>query len=204
MKFESSEPVSVSKKEAATAQLETAIKLYFENRDLISAYTLMGAADGILEGIWTKEQNRIQARRFQNGQPAGFSFSEEWSMRIKDEYQKLGWSLLHATRNFFKHADTDHDQEHLFHSVVAIGMRLLWTIKNYALIYDEITPAMNAYCNWYLAFHPELMKEDNRETASELLEQLVSFAERNCHIDHDEQAALGLQLLRQFSPSLFK
>jgi len=57
---------AVTKQEAAAAQIETAIKLHFENRDQISAYTLASAAIGILKGIYKNKRSSILDRQQQN------------------------------------------------------------------------------------------------------------------------------------------
>ncbi len=69
--------IMVAKRQAAVAQLETAIKLFFENRDLVSAFTLTAAADGILEGIWQNERTDHQERRARDGRITRGSFYEE-------------------------------------------------------------------------------------------------------------------------------
>ena len=95
--------VTVTKREAATCQLETAIKLFLENRDLISAYTLCCAADGILEGIYRNERGEILKNRLdQSIVPGGlrFSWGEEVEIRIKPEHQKEVFLVLNSAQNF--------------------------------------------------------------------------------------------------------
>ena len=107
----------VTKKEAATCQLETAIKLFLENRDLISAYTLCCAADGILEGIYGNERDEILKRqRDQSMTPDSlhFSWGEELENRIRPEHWNEVVRVLNAPQNFFKHADRDHDSFYQF------------------------------------------------------------------------------------------
>jgi hypothetical protein len=192
---------SITKKQAATAQLETAIKLFFENRDLISAYTLMAASDGILDGIWENEGPWIQQRRITDGKPVQFTFREEWGFRIKDEHKKLGWELLNATQNFFKHADRDHDQEHTFHSAEMTSVRLRTTIENYALIYDEITPAMNAYVSWHAVFYPDFLKKDSPLYRAVQANPYKAEAEKTTQA---EKVIVGYDMLKKTCPELFQ
>ena len=81
--------VIVSKEMAATCQLETSIKLFLENRDLISAYTLCSAADGILEGIYENKRDQILKHQRVRSATSGslrFSWAEEVKSRIKPEH----------------------------------------------------------------------------------------------------------------------
>ncbi len=155
----------VTKKEAAGAQIETAIKLLFENRDLISAYTLCSAANGILEGIYKNERSTILAK--QRETLAGdmkyfrFSWKEEWEIRFKPEHLKEGFRYLNATQNFFKHADTDHDDVHEFRDWDETSAKIFMAVTNYRLVFREINPAMHTYMVLFFMQNPEVLPEDN-------------------------------------------
>ena len=128
------EEMKVSKRQAATRQLETAIKLFLENRDLISAYTLCCAADGILEGIYQNDRAEILDRqREQLTEPSDFRFSwkEEWEIRIKPEHRKEIFQRLNKAQNFFKHADKDHDDSYEFKGWEQTGIRIFSAVTNY-------------------------------------------------------------------------
>ena len=122
-----SKKTTITKQEAARSQLETAIKLYFENRDLISAYTLCSAANGILEGIYENEREIIIAKQLdRHSEPTEiqYSWNEEWEMRFKPEYLIESFRLLNATQNFLKHADKDHDSIHEYDDWEETGARI--------------------------------------------------------------------------------
>ena len=95
--------VSVTQKKAATCQLETTIKLFMENRDLISAYTLCCAADGVLEGIYVNQRDEILGKqRDKSVSPSSmhFSWAEEMEIRIKPEYRNEVFRALNAPQHF--------------------------------------------------------------------------------------------------------
>ena len=156
----------VTKREAATCQLETAIKLFLENRDLISAYTLCCAADGILEGIYKNERTAILRRQHnQSADPSNFRFSmrELWEICLKPEHQKEGFRLLNLPQNFFKHADRDHDSFYEFKDRELPGLRIFIAVYQYNLVFwrnhkgDE--------CVLYMVCNPESHLLGQRESS---------------------------------------
>ena len=196
--------ITVTKREAATSQLETAIKLFLENRDLISAYTLCCASDGILEGIYENERAAILGRqRDQSVDSSQFRFSwrEEWKIRLKPEYQKEGFKLLNEAQNFFKHADKDHDSSYEFKGWDQTGYRIFFAVTNYKLIFGEITMAMNVFFTLYAILKPNLLAEGNP-----LLEAIA--ANPGCmdlvsRYSAEEIAAIGYCNLESACPELF-
>lgn len=195
---------TVTKKEAATVQLETAIKLFFENRDLISAYTLCSAANGILEGIYKKERSTIMARQYGDSGDATkfrFSWNEEWEIRLKPEHIKEGFRLLNAAQNFFKHAESDHDATHEFKDWEETGIKIFGAVTNYNLVFGEISPAMNIFFTVYIILHPNFLTEDNP-----LFEHIVGNPLCKNAIERFSQseiAAIGYSNLEKACPELF-
>ena len=197
--------VTVTKQEAATCQLETAIKLLLENRDLISAYTLCCAADGILEGIYKNEREDIL--KIQRDQPVSidslrFSWAEEMEIRIRPEHKKEVFRILNAPQNFFKHADRDHDTTYQFPDWQLTGVRLATTVINYNLIFQTITPAMNLYFTLYAVLNPDLLADGNP-----LLDTMASLPDikaMSMGLSREDIAAIGYSTLRSTCPELFK
>ena len=87
-------PITLSKLEAATRQLKTAITLWFDEADPVSAHALAFAAYEIFHSV---SLHRNPYRR-------DLLFDSDW---IKDEFRR-DW-LRHVKReaNFFKHGDRD-------------------------------------------------------------------------------------------------
>lgn len=196
---------TVSKQVAASAQLDTAIKLFFENRDLISAYTLASAADGILEGIYQNKRSEIINRQdwnFGDRRQGRFSWNEEWEIRLKPEYKKPGFRLLNAVQNFFKHADKDNDAALDFNEWEETSWRIFRAILNYHLVYLEVSPAMNVFFNVFAALHPNLLTEDN--PLRELIENNPLCENLSERFSQAEISAIGFEKLERDCPDLFR
>lgn len=86
----------LSKLDAATRQLETAITLYFQDGDAVSIHTLACAAYEIFETL----------NKRSGGPP---TIRQQFRNDIKPEYVELVYRKLESARNFFKHADRDPD-----------------------------------------------------------------------------------------------
>lgn len=189
---------TITKKLAAQVQLETAIKLYFENRDLVSAFTLCSASDGILEGIWSKEQTNIRAKTYVPGKEIKFSAKEEWDFQIKDEYKKDGWYYYNRAQNFFKHADKDHTSELEFEGPAITALKIFLTIRNFFLVFEETTTAMSFFTSWYMTINPETIKKDSAIYA-EIKRQNFQLE----RYSHKEITAEAYDKLRSMCPHLF-
>jgi hypothetical protein len=88
-------PQRVSKGAAAERQLITAIRLFFTNGDAVSVHTLAGAASEIIDTLCRKR---------------GIDPFSAWVLRnrsVMDE--KNYFAAKNYYRNFFKHAERDHD-----------------------------------------------------------------------------------------------
>ena len=194
----------VTKRQAATCQLETAIKLFFENRGMISAYTLCCAADGILEGIYRNERGEIlrrQRERLSDPNDFRFSWKEEWDIRIKTEHRKEMFQLLNEAQNFFKHADKDHDSSYEFRSWEQTEFRIFLAVTNYKLVFGELTSPLNIFFTLHAILYPEVLAEGNP-----LLDAITANPDRmelvaNC--SPEEISAIGYTNLKSACPELF-
>ncbi len=86
---------TVTKLEAAERHLRVAIRLFFEDRDLVAVHTLAAAALDLLRGL---------ARRH----GVGSSFLKDNPLVRPEKKQELA-RLVNEAQNFFKHADHDPD-----------------------------------------------------------------------------------------------
>ena len=194
----------VTKKEAATCQLETAIKLFLEHRDLISAYTLCCAADGVLEGIYKNRRAAILSRQQAQSEHLNnirFSWREEWEIRIKPEYQKEGFRLLNKAQNFFKHADKDHDGSYEFMGWEQAGIRIFGAVTNYGLVFGETTKAMCVFFILFAMQNPDLLAEGNP-----LLDAISANPDcknLSTRYSPEEIADIGYSNLKSACPELF-
>jgi hypothetical protein len=191
--------IVVNKQQAATAQLETAIKLFLENRDHVSAYTVASAAGGILEGVWKNTKDEHILRRMNQGRAVRGIFKEEWEARLNPEIPKNeGFSYLYKHQNFFKHADRDHDATIEFPNFELTALQIFLVTGDYTLIYDKQTKAMTLFFGWYAAFNPAVLGEGHP-----LLDFMRSNPFDASQFTHDELALKGYEILIKQCPELF-
>ncbi|MYA59648.1 MAG: hypothetical protein F4X40_03695 [Chloroflexi bacterium] len=194
----------VTKRQAATSQLETAIKLFLENRDLISAFTLCGAADGILEGIYKNKRGEIlrhQRERLADPSDFRFSWREEWEIRIKPEHQQKVFRLLNEPQNFFKHADKDHDSTYEFNGWEQTGFQIFFAVTNYKLVFGELTSPMNVFFTLFAIRYPKVMAEGN--PLLEVISANPDCMDMVANCSPEEIAAIGYSNLKSSCPELF-
>lgn len=123
-----SEPIS--KIEGARRQLDTAIDLYFDNADSLSAHTLAYAAFKVLFDLYPHH----------NG--------DGFAAQIEEMLSKEGWRAMSGVANFLKHADRDHDAllqaHHPQQAMSVIGLATLL----YRRVAGDFSPKMRAFDIW--------------------------------------------------------
>ncbi|MFN3727711.1 MAG: hypothetical protein ACK4SZ_15570 [Allosphingosinicella sp.] len=123
-----SEPIS--KIEGASRQLDTAIDLYFDNADSLSAHALAFAAFKVLFDLYPHHQ--------------GDGFAAQIDAMISKE----GWRAMSGVANFLKHADRDPDAllraHHPEEAMSVIGLATLL----YRRIAGDFSPKMRAFDIW--------------------------------------------------------
>ena len=125
----------VSKLDAARRQLETAVDLYFSNKDPISIHTLTCAAYNIVRDI----SSRISDTKM--------IIKDQMFAYIKPEYEKEVRNKINEAENFFKHADRDHDKNIEFHSGFTDFM-LHDACNQYHMITQEAPPLLKLFSYW--------------------------------------------------------
>src|SRR5208337_3878973 len=98
----------ITKTGAAERQLNTAIRLFFENRDHLSSYALAVASREITDAVIQSRHSALYQRELARvGDPlkVRFSHREEINILIKPEFYKNFIKLYHKWQNFLKHAD---------------------------------------------------------------------------------------------------
>jgi len=120
----------VSKLEAAQRQLDTAIDLWFRDRDGLSVFTLAFAALKVLISVYP----RLSADGFDSA--------------VDELVGESGWKSMSGTANFLKHADRDPDALlTAFHpdmSMTVIGLAVLL----YRRVAPELSLKMMAFDSW--------------------------------------------------------
>lgn len=175
--------MQLRKIDAATSQLETAIRLYFSDGDPVSIHTLACAACDLIRDM---------------GRSLGHEglTAKEWSLEyVKPEYRGEVRALLAASQNFFKHADRDPTAVLDFNPDEPRA-RILDGCNAFKTLTLDVTPLMQLFqLRAALTWAKDFFGYQGLETASELtlswaelpncdfLEQLLPDMER-AHVIH--------------------
>ena len=196
----------VTKIEAAEKQLDTAIKLFFENLDHLSSYTLAAASREITDDLGEKRKSEIyrsELERLGDPQRVRLSFRDEMEILIKPEHLKEAMRLLKKPQNFLKHADRDHDQELDDPSPKEVSFLIVSAIRNFALLEKRSSPAMTTFLWWFTAANPDLVV--NADMIKDHALRKLAAAIKNDFSDLYNQATFHFiyESLRVQAPYLF-
>jgi hypothetical protein len=125
----------LSKIEAAQRQLDCAVRLYFDNDDLLAVHALSRAAFRLLYDL----------------QPTDDDHKELITQTIR----YLGWGNFNELTNFLKHADRDPEAEVDEASESAIQIGIGFAAMLYRHITATLTPEMKAFHLWMKVMNPE-------------------------------------------------
>ncbi|HWG10981.1 MAG TPA: hypothetical protein VN693_05725 [Rhodanobacteraceae bacterium] len=132
----------MSKLDAARRQLNEAIKLFFEERDALAIHTLAAAAQGTLRDI--ARATGAEHLSILHDNPS-----------IPTEHRKTWINAINAPRNFFKHADVDHDSVLEFYDSDNIDT-LLDAVFLYWAVSDESLSSASVFIGWFTTKHAEM------------------------------------------------
>jgi len=141
---------TVSKIDAASSQLDTAIALWFHDQDPVSVHTLAAAAYQITHDI--KRHRGIDHDLLYD------------SRMVKDEYRKEWMTAMKKAQNFFKHADRDPDAEgtvdlHDIGNVIFIMMGM----AGLQLLGVKPSHQVNTFMLWLTLNEPSVISPDYLE-----------------------------------------
>jgi len=152
----------ITKIQAAERQLDTAIRLFFENIDLLSSYTLAAASREITDDLCEKKTQELFQQEFArlgDALKVRLSFREEMKISIKEQYYKDAMNLFRKRQNFLKHADKDPDGEIDDLNDHELALVILFAGKNFSLLEKRLTPAMLIFLHWFGAAEPRMLKQ---------------------------------------------
>lgn len=134
--------IQISKIDAARRQILTAIRLYFNNADIVSTHTLAAVAYNITKNICDSNDQLPE------------SFTAQITDYIKPKYKKLFWRKMNETANFFKHADRDPKDVHEFYPEQSENLLFL-AIYQYLSLTQDNCPEIRLFSTWYMIHHPK-------------------------------------------------
>ncbi len=159
-----------TKLEVARSQLESAVWLFFKERDPVSIHTLTAAAYTVLQDL----------NRGEGGTP--MLVKDLIKALVPPEEREAVHRKLNEAENFFKHADRDPDGKVAFIPLQTIAMLFDAGIK-----YHEMTGAMpdgmNMFVWWLAATTPDLFTwpEPVADAAQQYAANLRGVSRREFH-----------------------
>jgi hypothetical protein len=151
----------ITKTDAAERQLNTAIRLFFENRDHLSSYALAVASREVTDDVIQSQHSELYQRELVRlGDPLKvcLSYREELKLHIKDEFHKNFFKLDRKWQNFLKHADKDPVEEIEPFRTKHLALVIIFAIKNYVLLTQQMTIEMKTFFAWFAVAEPQLVK----------------------------------------------
>jgi hypothetical protein len=133
----------ITKIDAAKRQLDVAIRLFFERKDLIAVHTLTAAARGVLRDVARPRHIKGIDRAI-----------EKLSPKRKREFYKA----LTEAQNFFKHADKDpNPSAELKFYYETTPFLILDAVTLHKLLGAGLSAEMTAFVSWYIAKYPSIV-----------------------------------------------
>ena len=151
----------ITKIQAAEHQLDTAIRLFFENIDYLSSYTLAAASREITDDLCEKKVPELFLQEFArlgDALAVRLSHREEIKILIKEEYYNEATKHFRRRQNFLKHADKDPDGQIDDLNARELAFVILFAGKNFSLLEKRITPALSIFLHWFGAAEPRILK----------------------------------------------
>jgi hypothetical protein len=141
---EQSQPEQITKLNAAQRQLKTAIRLYFQDGDMVSIHTLAAAAQEVLRSLLRKR--------------GGGSFMKD-SAWIRPERRKEYITALNKPANFFKHGDQDPDAVLDFHPEMPVFL-LTDCIAMEQTLTGRLSRESVIFHTWFAHEYPDLLESN--------------------------------------------
>jgi hypothetical protein len=132
-------PLKITKLDAATRQLRTAITLWFADGDPVSIHALTFAAHEVIHTLFRRKGLR------------GLLFDADV---IKDEFRAEFAKILKSHATFFKHAQRDPDGEVEFHPKMNDYL-LLFTVNGLKRMDIPQGPEEASYSMWFYLNNPQ-------------------------------------------------
>ena len=167
----------INKIDAAERQLNTAIRLFFENRDHLSSYALAVASREVTDDVIQSRYNEIYRREFARvGDPlkVHLSYREQCKDFIKPEFYKDYLNLDHKWQNFLKHADHDPDAEIEPFSTKLLALVIFTAIRNFILLTQRQTAEILTFLAWIAAAEPQYVKPAPEHVMSKVIAEMRS------------------------------
>lgn len=168
---------AVSKRDAALAQLDTAIRLFFLDGDPISVHTLAGAASEVFEQLCRSDDIDPFFTHIQE------TFHEDSATELR--------RLINQSRNFFKHADRDAAALLLGFDDEANEYMIYMAVEDCGRLLTAMPVSAQVYQAWFCACYPEKLATHITTTFEDLFPGIRE-------LDRSRKKGLGLRVLGKY------
>jgi hypothetical protein len=171
--------IMITKTDAAERQLNTAIRLFFENRDHLSSYALAVASREVTDGVIKKRRDELYQRELARvGEPQKVRLSyweQAWDM-VKPEFRYSNdlVKLHNKWQNFLKHAKTDPEAEIKPFTTKDLALVILTAMWNYSLLTEHWTTEMNIFFAWIAVAEPQWLKSAPGDVMTKAIAEIRS------------------------------
>lgn len=165
----------ISKTVAAERQLNTAIRLFFENRDNLSSYALAVASREIMDDLIQNRSTELyqqELTRVGDPQKVWLSYKDEMQIRIKPDHYSDFLQLDRNWQNFLKHADRDPNAEMKPIKAKHLAMIIISAIKNYTVLTQSWSVEMVTFFTWLAVAEPQLFKLEPHHEMTKKVDEL--------------------------------
>jgi hypothetical protein len=176
--------MKLNKVEAARRQLNTGIRLFFEQGDPVAVHTVVHAGFTIIRNL-CEERGDVQS----------FNRFSDW---IVPGAEKKFWREMNRQASFVKHADNDPD-EILEFDPETTELLMLMASKWFVDLGNSTSPEIRTFGLWYSFMYPRTLKESVLEElrkvgAGPAFEQLRGAFDA---LDPLDRIRAGRMILRQ-------
>jgi hypothetical protein len=170
----------INKLEGARRQIETAIELFFDNKDSLSVHTLAWSAFKVLFDLYPHKRQ------------------DDFAARIDAMMGNEGWKAMSGVANFLKHANKDPDAllepHHPVQGMAIIGLATLL----YRRLADEFTLKMMAFDYWTDELGYEELGLPEVDENAQRADEFKKIREQIRELPFDAQIMVGKKLYEHF------
>lgn len=169
----------ITKITAARHQLVTAIELFFADRDSISIFTLAANAWEVIDALCSRLGLESLSAQARENVPVGKNLRQTY---INAPY-----------RNFFKHADTDHDASLEPIPETHLESMLFLAVEDYIRLNARAPVHLQVFQLWYLAKYSEKL---DAAVAVDLIDSLQVAFPALASLTTSQQRAAGAKAIQ--------
>ena len=174
--------VELTKTDVARSQLVTAIRLFFDDRDMVSVYTLAANAWEIIDVLCKKQEVESLSKQTQEN---------------LSKHQSLKHDFINKPyRNFFKHADSDPEGTVEGFSDDKNDHLLILAVDDLMRLHQKSPFECQVFQLWYLAVYDEKIAGEELERIMPTIRSAFPDIDK---LSRTEQKQMGREVMHECS-----